>query len=144
MLAGRQVSRVGYGAMQLARLTADRNAALAVLRRAVELGVDHVDTAQFYGDGFVLEGRRVAGVPLRPCPTRAELVTVLRHTPGKCIGLLQGRQPLRHRIKSCVRRDGSAVVIIVRASDVRGGVVAQVLAQVRQREVDVTAAGRVN
>ena len=53
MLAGRPVSRVGYGAMQLARLTADRNAALAVLRRAVELGVDHIDTAQFYGDGFV-------------------------------------------------------------------------------------------
>ena len=37
--------------MQLRRL--DRAAALAVLRRAVELGVDHVDTAQFYGDGYV-------------------------------------------------------------------------------------------
>jgi pyridoxine 4-dehydrogenase len=52
-LAGRSVTRVGYGAMQLERLHADRDAALAVLRRAVELGVDHVDTAQFYGDGFV-------------------------------------------------------------------------------------------
>jgi aryl-alcohol dehydrogenase-like predicted oxidoreductase len=39
--------------MQLERLHADRNAAIALLRRAVELGVDHVDTAQFYGDGFV-------------------------------------------------------------------------------------------
>lgn len=52
-LAGRTVSRVGYGAMQLERLHADRDAAIALLRRAVELGVDHIDTAQFYGDGFV-------------------------------------------------------------------------------------------
>ncbi|MFD7811684.1 aldo/keto reductase [Streptomyces sp. NPDC059785] len=52
-LAGRTVSRVGYGAMQLERLRGDRGAALALLRRAVELGVDHIDTAQFYGDGFV-------------------------------------------------------------------------------------------
>ncbi|MBR7837083.1 aldo/keto reductase [Actinospica durhamensis] len=39
--------------MQLERLRTDRPAAIALLRRAVELGVDHVDTAQFYGDGFV-------------------------------------------------------------------------------------------
>ncbi|WP_042399560.1 aldo/keto reductase [Streptacidiphilus carbonis] len=52
-LAGRTVSRIGYGAMQLERLHGDRAAAVALLRRAVELGVDHVDTAQFYGDGFV-------------------------------------------------------------------------------------------
>ncbi|MEV4050080.1 aldo/keto reductase [Amycolatopsis sp. NPDC049688] len=52
-LAGRTVFRVGFGAMQLERLHDDRAAAVALLRRAVELGVDHVDTAQFYGDGFV-------------------------------------------------------------------------------------------
>ena len=52
-LAGRTVSRVGYGAMQLERLHGDRGTALSLLRRAVELGVDHIDTAQFYGDGFV-------------------------------------------------------------------------------------------
>lgn len=47
------VSRIGYGAMQLERLRDDRDAAIALLRRVVELGIDHVDTAQFYGDGFV-------------------------------------------------------------------------------------------
>ena len=62
-LAGRPVSRVGYGAMQLERLSADRSAAVGVLRRAVELGVDHVDTAQFYGDGFV---NGVVAEALRP------------------------------------------------------------------------------
>ncbi|QMU80264.1 aldo/keto reductase [Streptacidiphilus sp. PB12-B1b] len=62
-IAGHTVSRVGYGAMQLERLHGDRAAAVALLRRAVELGVDHVDTAQFYGNGFVNELLRDA---LRP------------------------------------------------------------------------------
>ncbi|MFD6531897.1 aldo/keto reductase [Streptomyces sp. NPDC060184] len=51
-IGARTVSRVGFGAMQLPRLRDDRAAALALVRRAVELGVDHIDTAQFYGDGF--------------------------------------------------------------------------------------------
>jgi len=53
LLAGRTVARVGYGAMQLRNLGHDRDAAIALLRRAVELGVNHIDTAQFYGDGLV-------------------------------------------------------------------------------------------
>ncbi|WP_437023988.1 aldo/keto reductase [Streptomyces sp. enrichment culture] len=53
LLAGRTVSRIGYGAMQLERLHDDRPAAIALLRRAFDLGVDHVDTAHFYGNGFV-------------------------------------------------------------------------------------------
>ena len=52
-IAGHTVARVGYGAMQLRRLRHDLDPASALLRRAVELGVDHVDTAQYYGDGFV-------------------------------------------------------------------------------------------
>ncbi len=54
-LGAHRVARVGYGAMQLERHHADRAQAVAVLRRAIELGVDHVDTAQFYGNGFVNE-----------------------------------------------------------------------------------------
>jgi pyridoxine 4-dehydrogenase len=55
LIGGRTVARVGYGAMQLRHLRHDPGAAIALLRRAVELGVTHVDTAQFYGDGFVNE-----------------------------------------------------------------------------------------
>ncbi|MFJ6900743.1 aldo/keto reductase [Streptomyces hokutonensis] len=51
--SGRTVSRIGYGAMQLDRLHDRRDEAVALLRRAIELGVDHVDTAEFYGFGFV-------------------------------------------------------------------------------------------
>ena len=52
-LAGRTVHRIGYGAMQLERLHTDRDAAITLLRHAFDRGVDHVDTAEFYGDGFV-------------------------------------------------------------------------------------------
>ena len=52
-LGERTVARIGYGAMQLERLRGERAAAIALVHRAVELGVDHIDTAQFYGDGFV-------------------------------------------------------------------------------------------
>ncbi len=53
-LAGRPVRRVGFGAMQLPGPGVfgpppDREAALGVLRRAAELGVNHIDTAQYYG-----------------------------------------------------------------------------------------------
>ncbi|VFR79050.1 Aldo-keto reductase [plant metagenome] len=54
LLGHRHVRRVGYGAMQLAGPHVfgppkDREAALAVLREAVALGVDHIDTSDFYG-----------------------------------------------------------------------------------------------
>ena len=48
------VTRMGYGAMQLAGHHVfgpprDRNAALAVLREAVNLGINHIDTSDYYG-----------------------------------------------------------------------------------------------
>jgi aryl-alcohol dehydrogenase-like predicted oxidoreductase len=48
-LAGRAVARIGFGVMQLERAAVDRDAALAILRQAVGAGVNHLDTAQFYG-----------------------------------------------------------------------------------------------
>jgi len=52
-LAGKDVARIGYGAMQLRTLMERPGEALALLRQAIDLGVDHIDTAEFYGDGFV-------------------------------------------------------------------------------------------
>lgn len=49
--AGRQVARVGYGAGKLDAFEQDPAKGVALLHEAVDLGVDHVDTAQFYGDG---------------------------------------------------------------------------------------------
>jgi pyridoxine 4-dehydrogenase len=59
-LGAQTVARLGFGAMQLERLHDDRKAAVTLIRRAVELGVDHIDTAQFYDDGFVNDVLREA------------------------------------------------------------------------------------
>ncbi|MFJ1533680.1 aldo/keto reductase [Streptomyces mirabilis] len=50
--ADRTVLRVGYGALQLERLHDRRDEAIQLLCHAIELGVNHVDTAEFYGFGF--------------------------------------------------------------------------------------------
>ncbi|WP_321504940.1 aldo/keto reductase family oxidoreductase [Breoghania sp.] len=69
-LGDRPVKRIGYGAMQLAGPGVfgppkDRAEALAVLREAVELGVDHIDTSDFYGPHVTNEIIREALHPYR-------------------------------------------------------------------------------
>jgi pyridoxine 4-dehydrogenase len=76
-LGGRPVGRIGLGAMQLAGPGVfgpprDRDAALAVLRKAVELGVDHIDTSQYYGPDVVNDLIREA---LHPYPAGLRLAT---------------------------------------------------------------------
>ncbi|WP_066908760.1 oxidoreductase [Mycobacterium interjectum] len=76
-LGGFSVARIGFGAMQLPGPNVfgpprDRDEALAVLRRAVELGVDHIDTAQFYGPDVANELIREA---LHPYPDNLALVS---------------------------------------------------------------------
>jgi aryl-alcohol dehydrogenase-like predicted oxidoreductase len=76
-LADKAVWRVGFGAMQLAGdgvfgPPRDRDEAIAVLRAAVDAGVDHIDTAQYYGPGVVNELIRDA---LHPYPDGLALVS---------------------------------------------------------------------
>ena len=71
------VNRVGYGAMQLAGPgvfgpPADRDEAIAVLREAIALGVDHIDTSDFYGPHVTNEIIREA---LHPYPEDLTIVT---------------------------------------------------------------------
>lgn len=71
------VHRVGFGAMQLPGPGVfgpprDHDQAIAVLRRAVELGVDHIDTAQFYGPDVANALIREA---LHPYPDNLALVS---------------------------------------------------------------------
>ena len=68
------LSRMGYGAMQLAGPGVfgpprDRGQALNVLREAVELGITHIDTSDFYGPVVVNELVREALTPTRPVCT---------------------------------------------------------------------------
>ncbi len=74
---GVTVSRMGFGAMQLAGPgvfgpPADRDEAVAVLREAVELGITHIDTSDFYGPFVTNEIVREA---LFPYPDGLHLVT---------------------------------------------------------------------
>jgi pyridoxine 4-dehydrogenase len=76
-LGDRQVKRLGYGAMQLAGPGVfgpprDRDAALAVLRAAVDAGVDHIDTSDFYGPHVTNQLIREA---LAPYPDALTVVT---------------------------------------------------------------------
>jgi pyridoxine 4-dehydrogenase len=77
VLGSRRVHRTGYGAMQLAGdeifgPPRDRDEALAVLRAAVAAGVDHIDTAHYYGQGTVNELIREA---LHPYPDALAIVS---------------------------------------------------------------------
>src|SRR5580765_8127956 len=65
-----RVNRVGYGAMQLAGDNVfgpprDRDEAVRVLQAAVAAGINHIDTAQYYGPGIVNELIREALYPYR-------------------------------------------------------------------------------
>lgn len=76
-LGDRQVKRLGYGAMQLAGPGVfgppkDPEAALAVLREALEQGVDHIDTSDFYGPHIT---NRLIRQALHPYPEQLTLVT---------------------------------------------------------------------
>jgi pyridoxine 4-dehydrogenase len=76
-LGDRTVKRLGYGAMQLAGPGVfgppkDRKAALAVLRKAVAAGVNHIDTSDFYGPHITNQIIREA---LHPYPDDLVIVT---------------------------------------------------------------------
>ena len=76
-LGNHEVKRIGFGAMQLAGPGVfgpprDRDEALTVLRRAVELGVDHVDTSQYYGPDIV---NALIHEALHPYPEGLRLAT---------------------------------------------------------------------
>ena len=78
------VKRMGYGAMQLAGPGVfgppkDRAAAIRVLRDAVEVGVDHIDTCDYYGPHVTNQIIREA---LHPYPDNLVLVTKVGASRG--------------------------------------------------------------
>lgn len=84
-LGDRIVNRMGYGAMQLAGRGVfgppkDRDAALSVLREAVASGVNHIDTADFYGPHVTNQIIREA---LHPYPDDLVIVTKISARRGE-------------------------------------------------------------
>jgi aryl-alcohol dehydrogenase-like predicted oxidoreductase len=98
-LGNKPVNRIGFGAMQLAGPgvfgpPSDPEGARAVLRRAVELGVDHIDTSQFYGPNVVNDLIREA---LYPYPEQLKLVTKVGARRDDAGGWLPAQSPAELR-----------------------------------------------
>ncbi|ANE80389.1 oxidoreductase [Mycobacterium adipatum] len=105
------VSRVGFGAMQLPGPGVmgpprDHERAIAVLKRAVHLGVDHIDTAQFYGPNVSNELIREA---LHPYPDNLALVSKVGARRNDRGDWLSAQQPdeLRADIEANLRTLGT-------------------------------------
>jgi aryl-alcohol dehydrogenase-like predicted oxidoreductase len=104
------VHRIGFGAMQLPGRGVmgpprDREEALAVLRRAIELGVDHIDTAQYYGPDVSNELIRAA---LYPYPENLVLVSKVGAFRDEQGGWIPGQRPeqLRSGVEDNLRSLG--------------------------------------
>src|SRR5882724_2142394 len=95
LLGDKPISRMGFGAMQLSGPgvfgpPSDLDEARAVLRRAIELGVDHIDTAQYYGPDVVNDLIREA---LYPYPENLKLVTKVGARRDAAGGIFPAQRP---------------------------------------------------
>ena len=116
-LGDRKVKRIGYGAMQLAGPGVfgppkDRAAALAVLREAVEQGVDHIDTSDFYGPHVTNQILREALHPYRDDLTIVTKISARRDDKGGWIPAMSPPE-LRQAVHDNLRNLGLDVLEVV-------------------------------
>lgn len=111
------VNRIGYGAMQLAGPHVfgppkDMDAAIAVLREAIELGVNHIDTSDFYGPYVT---NQIIKKALHPYPDKLTIVTkvgCLRGPDGSWNPAI-GKQDLIDAVHSNLKNLGVEALDIV-------------------------------
>ena len=110
MMGTLRVHRIGFGAMQLPGRGVmgpprDHDEAIAVIRRAVELGVDHIDTAEYYGIGVSNGLIREA---LHPYPENLVIVSKVGAFRDDKGGWLPGQRPdqLRSGVEDNLRTLG--------------------------------------
>jgi pyridoxine 4-dehydrogenase len=123
-LAGHLVARIGFGAMQLESRPAGRDAAIAIVRQAAGAGVNHIDTAQFYG-----ECNALIRAALAPYPDDLVLVTKVgaeRHADGRFTAAQQPAQ-LRAQVEANLATLGvdRVGVVNLRRADAPPGILAQ-------------------
>src|SRR5580658_7160196 len=116
-LGDSKVRRLGYGAMQLAGPGVfgppkDRDGAIAVLREAVALGINHIDTSDFYGPYVTNELIREA---LAPYPDDLHIVTKVGARRDEQGGWPHARTPaeLREQVHDNLRHLGLDVLDVV-------------------------------
>ena len=118
------VNRIGYGAMQLSGPRVfgpprDRGAAIEVLRTAVEMGVNHIDTADAYGPHITNEIIREA---LFPYDEHVHIVTKVGMVRDAQGGVLAADSPesLREQVEDNLRHLGLDVLDVVNLRTVGG------------------------
>ena len=116
-LGHRIVKRVGYGAMQLAGPGVfgppeDRRAALAVLRDAVANGVNHIDTADFYGPHVTNQIIREALAPYRDDLVIVTKIGAMRGADGSWAPAFS-REELTQAVHDNLRNLGVDVLHVV-------------------------------
>ena len=125
-LAGRPVARIGFGVMQLERSAVGRDAALAILRQAVGAGVNHLDTAQFYG--ACNELIRAALAPYDDALVLVTKVGAVRDAAAKPLPLVPAQRPaeLRAQVEANLASLGTERVGVVnlRRLDAPPGIIA--------------------
>jgi len=117
LLGDLEVTRLGYGAMQLAGPhvfgpPSDRDEALAVLREVVELGINHIDTSDYYGPHVTNELIREA---LAPYPDDLHIVTKVGARRDADGGWPPARSPeeLRQQVHENLERLGLPALDVV-------------------------------
>jgi pyridoxine 4-dehydrogenase len=116
-LGSRVVKRLGYGAMQLAGRGVlgppeDHDAALAVLREAVDSGVNHIDTADFYGPHVTNQIIREALAPYRDDLVIVTKISARRGEDGSWIPAFS-REELTEAVHDNLRNLGREVLDVV-------------------------------
>jgi pyridoxine 4-dehydrogenase len=116
-LGDHNVKRLGYGAMQLAGPGVfgppkDHGAALAVLREAVASGVNHIDTADFYGPHVTNQIIREALHPYRDDLVIVTKISALRGKDGSWIPAFS-REELTQAVHDNLRNLGVDVLDVV-------------------------------
>jgi pyridoxine 4-dehydrogenase len=128
-LAGKMVARIGFGAMQLhgpgGREAPSPAVAETVLREAVAAGANHIDTAEFYGDGEV---NRLIRAALAPYPDDLVIAAKLGAAEPPAGGLVPAQKPaeLRAAVEDNLRSLGAETLDLVylRRVDAPPGIVA--------------------
>ena len=130
-LGEHRVARIGFGAMQLTESrdrTVSRETAVAILRTAVERGVDHIDTAEFYGTATE-NANDLIRAALHPYPENLAIATKVGAIRDASGALVPAQRPeeLRAAVEANLTRLGTERLALVnlRRVDGRPGIVAE-------------------
>lgn len=129
-LGKRPVARIGFGAMQLAerldgRPPVDEATALTVLRDAAAFGIDHIDTAEFYGEGTANQRIRAALFPYAEGLALVSKVGAVR--AGSTLVPAQRPAELRAQVEANLTTLGTdhLAAVNLRRADAPPGIVAE-------------------